>query len=155
MDGDSRYPDDDSTQYAQEYAQEILNRAAYESTALDEAAFESPDLQRLLLLLHLIPVFGLVPSIWALANRSSHPQQRATSRLSITLAGAWLLGYASLNLGAMGGGPELNSLGSSLMLFNTLLTSGYFIGSVALMLRVWQKRPLQVPGFSKLAKHLP
>jgi hypothetical protein len=135
--------------------QELLNRAAYASNALDETAFASPDLERLLLLLYLIPVFGLVPSIWVLAKRSSNQPQRATSRLSVTLAAAWVLGYALLNLGAMGGGSELNSLGSSLMLFNTLLTSGYFVGSVALMLRVWQKQPLQVPGLSKIAKHLP
>lgn len=135
--------------------QELLNRAAYASTALDETAFASPELERLLLLLYLIPVFGLVPSIWALAHRRSNRQQRSTSRLSVTLAAAWVLGYVLLNLGAMGGGSELNSLGSSLMLFNTLLTSGYFVGSVALMLRVWQKQPLQVPGLSKIAKHLP
>jgi hypothetical protein len=135
--------------------QELLNRAAYASNALDETAFSSPDLERLLLLLYLIPVFGVVPSIWVLAKRNSNQAQRATSRLSVTLATTWLLGYALLNLGAMAGGSELNSLGSSLMLFNTLLTSGYFVGSVALMLRVWQKQPLQVPGLSNIAKHLP
>jgi hypothetical protein len=135
--------------------QELLNRAAYASDALDETAFASPDLERLQLLLYLIPVFGLGPSIWALAHRSSRQPQRATSRLSVTLAAAWVLGYTLLNLGAMAGGSELNSLGSSLMLFNTLLTSGYFVGSVALMLRVWQKQPLQVPGLSNIAKHLP
>jgi hypothetical protein len=138
-----------------QFEQEILNRAAYESTALDDTAFETPDLNRLLLLLHLIPVFGLVPSVWTLTRQTHNRQQRSTSRLAITLAAIWALGYATLNFGAGGGDTELNSLGSSLMLFNTLLTSGYFVGSVVLMLRVWQKQPLQVPGLSNIAKHLP
>jgi hypothetical protein len=137
------------------FEQEILNRAAYESTALDLEAFENRDLERLLLLLHLVPVFGLIPSIWSLTHRQSDRQQRATSRLSITLAVVWSLGYAGLNAGAMGGGAELNPLGSSLLLFNTLLTSGYFVTSVWLMLRVWQKQAPRIPGISTMAQHLP
>jgi hypothetical protein len=137
------------------FEQEILNRAAYESTALDLEAFENRDLQRLFLLLHLVPVFGLVPSVWSLTHRQSDRQQRATSRLAITLAVIWALGYAGLNAGAMGGGAELNPLGSSLLMFNTLLTSGYFVTSVWLMLRVWQKQAPRLPGISTIAKHLP
>jgi hypothetical protein len=137
------------------FEQEILNRAAYESTALDLEAFENRDLQRLFLLLHLVPVFGLIPSVWSLTHRQSDRQQRATSRLAITLAVIWALGYAGLNAGAMGGGAELNPLGSSLLLFNTLLTSGYFVTSMWLMLRVWQKQAPRLPGFSTIAKHLP
>jgi hypothetical protein len=137
------------------FEQEILNRAAYESNALDLEAFENRDLQRLFLLLHLVPVFGLVPSVWSLTNRQSDRQQRATSRLAITLAVVWALGYAGLNVGAMGGGAELNPLGSSLLLFNTLLTSGYFVTSMWLMLRVWQKQAPHLPGISTIAKHLP
>jgi hypothetical protein len=137
------------------FEQEILNRAAYESNALDLEAFENRDLQRLFLLLHLVPVFGLLPSVWSLMNRQSDRQQRATSRLAITLAVVWALGYAGLNAGAMGGGAELNPWGSSLLMFNTLLTSGYFVTSMWLMLRVWQKQTPRLPGISTIAKHLP
>lgn len=135
------------------FERDILLRAALDTD--NQHIFENQDIERLWLFVYLMPVFGLVPSVWTLASRTSDRSRRSTSRLAITVAAAWVLGYAGLNLSGLGSGSELSSLGSSALLLNTFLTSGYFLTCLWLMTRLWQNQPLQLPGLSKIAKHLP
>lgn len=110
-----------------------------------------PDaLHRLETFLYLTPVIGVLPSMWAVYRRQRHPRQLAVCRLSIFLAFAWLSTYLSLNIGA-----DLSSastLGLRLLFLNTLATSGYFTVSLWLMVQLWQKKSLRLPGFSALAE---
>lgn len=121
---------------------------------IDLEAFESPTLQRLWLFIYLLPVFGLIPSIWNLSQRKGDRHQRAVSRLAVTLAVTWLLGYGLLSGGA--GISESSSWSqSSFLVMNSLWSSGYFLLSFWLMVRVWQRRSLHLPLLSRISKHLP
>jgi hypothetical protein len=51
------------------------------------------------------------------------------------------------------GGPQ--GAGLSLLLFNSLFTSSYFVTMLWLMVRVWQRKSYEIPGVSRLAKLLP
>ena len=69
------------------------------------------------------------------------------SRLSITLALIWMLGYLLLTTGA-----AADFLTLRLLILNSFLTSGYFLVSVWLIFRVIQGKSARLPGFSNLAE---
>lgn len=121
-----------------------------------ETAFENHTLQRLGLFIYLIPVFGVLPALWTLNRRQSSKSHREVSRLVVILALVWVSGYSCLNLGAgWSGEVDAQGLRTSLLLLNTLLTSSYFLTQIGLMVRLWQGQSLQLPGLSRLARHLP
>lgn len=121
-----------------------------------EDAFENPDLKRLVLFVYLIPVFGLIPAAWTLSRRKSDRPHRAVSRLTLTLGGSWILGTTLLNTGlALSQAEETQGVGLSLLVLNSLLTSGYFVTCLWLMLRLWKRQSLEIPGLSWVAKYLP
>jgi hypothetical protein len=100
--------------------------------------------------LYLTPVIGLLPSIWAIYRRQKDKRELAACRLSILLAFLWLTTYLSLNVGADLSGAS--ALGLRLLFLNSLATSSYFITSLWLMMLLWQKKSLRLPGFSALAE---
>jgi hypothetical protein len=107
-------------------------------------------LNRLATFLYLTPVIGLLPSMWAIYRRQQDKRQLAVCRLSIFLAFAWLSVYLSLNVGADLAGAS--PIGFRLLFLNSLATSGYFMTSIWLMMLLWQKKSLRLPGFSALAE---
>lgn len=107
-------------------------------------------LKRLETFLYLTPVIGLLPSIWAIYRRQRDKRELAVCRLSILLAFIWLSTYLSLNVSADLSGAS--SLGLRLLFLNSLATSSYFIASLWLMMLLWQKKSLRLPGFSALAE---
>ena len=109
---------------------------------------ENSDLQRLQLFVYLVPVLGFFPAIWTLYRRQGTREQQAVSRLSVTLAFGWLLGYILLSTGAQ----TSDFLTLRLLFLNTLLTSGYFLVSIGLMARVWQRKSVRLPGISRVAE---
>lgn len=138
---------------------------------------EKQNLKHLQMFCYLIPVIGFFPSLWTLyhyGNRRSkcrgdlllHPsvtessdpmkpdqasrEQLAVSRLSVTLAGTWLMGYFSLGVGA----STTEFLTLRLLMLNSLLTSGYFLVSIWLMVRLSSRKSVRLPGFSRLAERV-
>ena len=117
---------------------------------------ENYDLNHLQLFFYLIPVLGFFPSLWTLyqrdksENSSFKTEQLKVSRLSVTLASSWLIGYLLLGMGA----ETSEYLSLRLLILNTFLTSGYFLVSMMLMIRLYQRKPLRVPGFSLLARQV-
>jgi hypothetical protein len=109
---------------------------------------ENSDLDRLQLFVYLVPVLGFFPALWTLYRRQGSREQQAVSRLSVTLAFGWLLGYILLSAG--GQASEFWTL--RLLFMNTMLTSGYFIVSVGLMVRLWQRKSPRLPGISRIAE---
>jgi hypothetical protein len=107
-------------------------------------------LDRLATFLYLTPVIGLLPSIWAIYRRQQDKRQLAVCRLSVFLALTWLSIYLSLNVGADLSGDS--TAGFRLLFLNSLATSGYFMASLWLMMLLWQKKSLKLPGFSALAE---
>jgi hypothetical protein len=107
-------------------------------------------LDRLETFLYLTPVIGILPSMWAIYRRQKDKRQLAVCRLSILLAFIWLTTYLSLNVSADLSGAS--SIGLRLLFLNTLATSGYFMTSLWLMMLLWQKKSIRLPGFSALAE---
>ncbi|MBV9387275.1 MAG: hypothetical protein JOZ78_12700 [Chroococcidiopsidaceae cyanobacterium CP_BM_ER_R8_30] len=116
----------------------------------DIESADNPTFKRLYLLVYLIPIFGFFPALWTLYRRQGNREQLTVSRLSVTLAGSWLLGY--LLLGTAGEMSEFLTL--RLLLLNTLLTSGYFIVSLWLMVRLYSRQSPRLPGFSRFAERV-
>ncbi len=114
---------------------------------------ERDALERLETFLYLTPVIGLVPSIWALYRRQRDRRQLAACRLSILLALMWLSAYLSLDVGTDLAGAS-TALALRLLFLNGLATSSYFIASVWLMVLLWQKKSVRLPGFSALAERI-
>jgi hypothetical protein len=133
--------------------EEIVNGLQWQISG-ESDAFENKTLDRLHLFLYMVPVFGLIPAGLTLANRKSSRQHRSASRLCISVTLSWAMLYALLNLG-VGLANETSGTGLSLLILNGLLTSGYFLTSYGLMIKLWQNQPLNLPGFSRIAKHLP
>jgi len=77
----------------------------------------------------------------------SQKEKLAVSRLSVTLALSWLLAYFLLGAGA----ETSEFLNFRLLMLNSLLTSGYFLVSLWLMLRLTTGKSVRLPGFSALA----
>jgi hypothetical protein len=113
--------------------------------------FAAQDLKRLQIFLYLIPVVGFFPALWTLYSGKGSREQRNASRLAITLSLGWVLGYILLGAGAQ----ISDSLTLPLLIMTSLLTSGYFLANVWLMVRLWQRRPLRLPGISRLSDRLP
>jgi hypothetical protein len=113
------------------------------------ASFQYP-IPKTQLLLYLIPIIGFFPSLWTLYRGQGSREQLAISRLSITLAVTWLLGYLLLATGA----ATSDFFSLRLFILNSFLTSGYFLVSVWLILGVMQGKSGRLPGFSTLAERV-
>ncbi|MFB2922810.1 MULTISPECIES: hypothetical protein [Aerosakkonema] len=109
--------------------------------------FENPDLKRVELFIYLTPIIGFFPALWTLYRRQGTRYRQAVSRLSVTLALSWLLGYILLGAGA----DASESMKLPLLLMNSLLTSSYFVVSVWLMIRFSQRQSLRIPIVSQIA----
>lgn len=122
---------------------------------------DNSDFKDLKLFIYLIPIIGFFPSLWTLYRHGNDKQpsdslpyqvrrQVNTSRLSVTLAGCWLLGYILLGFGA----ETSEFLALRLLVLNTLLTSGYFLVTILLMIRLVSGKSARLPGFSRLAERV-
>ena len=117
------------------------------------------------LYLHLVPVFGVVLSLWSLYGeapygKSSDPlegtdrdQVRAASRLSVTLGIACISAIALLGAGASTQASQMASL--RFLLASSFIGSGYFLLSLALMFRVAKGQSIRLPGVSQFSRRLP
>ena len=116
----------------------------------DSNPFENQHIKHLQLFFYLVPVVGFFPSLWTLYRRQGNKQEQAVSRLAVTLALAWLSGYVLL-----GAGAEVSDYWAMRLLFiNSLLTSGYFLVSLWLMVLLWQRKSLRLPGISRFAERV-
>ncbi|XGV98187.1 MAG: hypothetical protein ACAF41_04480 [Leptolyngbya sp. BL-A-14] len=113
--------------------------------------FENQDIKRLQLFIYLIPVVGFFPALWTLYRGQGSRQEKNLSRLVVTLAMGWLLGYLLLGAGA----NASESLSLSLLITSSLFTSGYFLVNLWLMVQLWRRKPLRLPIVSKLGDRLP
>lgn len=108
-------------------------------------------LETLKLMIYLVPIFGTVPALVSLIRQSGSQREQGISRLVITLALSWLIIY-----GLLGAGSQLApALSLRLLISNTLVTTGYMLTNLTLMVRLLQGKPVRLPGFSRLSKRLP
>jgi hypothetical protein len=121
-----------------------------EKSTLSFIPSEDANISPLPVVLYLVPVIGFFPSLWTLYRRQGSREQLNVSRLSITLALTWLLGYLLLGAGATTG--EFFTF--RLLLLNSFLTSGYFLVSAWLIVRTFQGKSNYIPGFSRFANRV-
>lgn len=111
----------------------------------------SQTLEKLKLLIYLVPIFGFFPAVWSLWLRQGSRQEQAASRLVVTLAVGWLLTYALLSAGS-----QLSpALTLRFLVSGTLVTTGYFVTNLWLMIRLLQGKAVRLPGLSQLSNRLP
>ena len=98
--------------------------------------------RHLKLWIYLLPIVGIVPSLWTLyrpqksAPTPENREQQKVSRLSLTLVLVWLSSYALLSMGA----SHVSGIMSFRFLYaNAILTSAYFIVCTAFMSRLGHK----------------
>ncbi|MCC3407892.1 MAG: hypothetical protein JGK17_20315 [Microcoleus sp. PH2017_10_PVI_O_A] len=111
---------------------------------------DNPELDRASLFVLMIPVIGFFPALWNLYRRQGSPERKAVSRLAIALAFSWLLGHILLEAVAIS--AESGTL--TMLLMSSLLTTSYFIVALGLMVRLWKRQPLWLPGISRVAEQV-
>jgi len=116
---------------------------------------ESEDnLQRLRTLINLVPVVGIVPSLWTLYRSDpAEPIVQNASRMAVVLALSWVSATVLLGAGANLPVSQLATL--RLMLANGFVGTGYFLISFWLMWRVWQRKSIRLPVVSAASRRLP
>ncbi len=112
------------------------------------------------LYLHLIPVFGMLPSLWTLygegeasAEDIEGAQVRSASRLSVVIGLGCISAIALLGAGATTQASQVASL--RFLLASSFVGSGYFLLSIGLMFRVAKGQSIRLPGVSQLGRRLP
>lgn len=114
--------------------------------------FENPAAQHLKLFLYLVPVVGFFPALWSLYYRSSgSKQEKDLSRVVVILTLGWLLVYLLLGAGA----EVSESLSVPLLISSSVMTSGFFLTNIWLMVRLWQRKSVRLPGISQVGDRLP
>lgn len=118
---------------------------------LKNRASPGDTLERLKLVIYLVPVFGVAPALYSLWQKQGSRQEQSVSRLVITLALSWVVIY-----GLLSAGSQLSpGLSLRFLISNTLVTTGYTLTNLVLMVRLLQGKTVKVPGFSRLSKRLP
>ncbi|MGB3787848.1 MAG: hypothetical protein WA949_07550 [Phormidesmis sp.] len=117
-------------------------------------------LQKLQVYLHLVPVFGIILSLWSLYGKSSStvedPEEamvKAASRLSVIFGLVCVGAIASLGAGAHSQTSQINQL--RFLFASSFVGSGYFLLSLTLMFRVAKDQSIRLPGLSQLSRRLP
>jgi hypothetical protein len=111
---------------------------------------ERTGLNRLAIFIYLTPILGLLPSAWTLYQNRADKHQIAAARLAIVMGMFWLAAYSGLNFTA----DTLESTSESafrLLFVNSLMTSGYFLTSLGLMIRLSGGKSVRLPGLSQVA----
>lgn len=113
--------------------------------------FENPELKRLQLFIYLTPAIGFFPALWTLYRRNGDRRAQTASRLAVILGSIWVGGQVLLATGMKTAQP----LTFPFLLTSSLLTSSYFLVTFWLMVRLWRRQSLKLPGIGDLGDRLP
>ncbi len=124
----------------------------------------APSLQKMRMYLHLVPVFGILPSLWTLYGENygeeravtediAEKQVKAASRLSVLIGLSCISAIALFGAGATTQASQLASI--RFLLASSFVGSGYFLLSISLMFRVAKGQSIRLPGVSQLSRRLP
>ena len=105
-------------------------------------------------LINLVPVVGIVPSLWTLYQANpAEPTLRSASRTAVVLALSWISATVLLSAGA--NLPLSHWATMRLLLANGFVGTGYFLANFWLMWRVWQRKSTRLPIVSAASRRLP
>ncbi|MBE9033105.1 hypothetical protein IQ266_25540 [filamentous cyanobacterium LEGE 11480] len=110
---------------------------------LDRQASETGSLK---LMLYFMPVFGIIPALWSLNSETSTRTERNASRVAVKLALTWFASYMLFDIGAQ----NIDALHLPLLLTSSLITSGYFVMNLWLVILLWQRKSIDVPLLGKV-----
>lgn len=113
--------------------------------------FENPEAKHLKLFLYAVPVVGFFPALWSLYYRSGTKQEQDLSRVVVTLTLGWLFAYLLLGVGA----ETVDGWSVPLLVSSSVMTSTYFLANIWLMMRLWQRKSVRLPGISQVGDRLP
>jgi hypothetical protein len=102
---------------------------------------QDSEFRSLKLMLYFMPVFGIIPALWSLNHESSTRAERNASRMAIKLALTWFASYMLFDVGAQ----NIDALHLPLLLTSSLITSGYFVMNLWLVILLWQRKSVDVP----------
>jgi len=102
--------------------------------------------------LYLLPIAGIIPALWTLSRQKENHRERRVSRLSVILALSWLIAYSLLGVGSQIMPSTVWSV--RLLYLDGLITSGYFVTCLVLLIRLWRGKTPKLPGMSPLADQL-
>jgi uncharacterized membrane protein YhdT len=113
--------------------------------------------RHLKLWIYLLPIVGILPSIWTLyqpqtnhqANLAEDWEQKKVSRLSLNLVLIWLVSYCLLSFGATNVSERISF---RLLYANAILTTAYFVTCIVLMSRLSHRTSPSVNQVKKLNK---
>jgi hypothetical protein len=111
-------------------------------------SFDRHEIKNLMLLLYLMPVFGVGPAMWTLSQPDRPKAEKALSRMAIKLMMAWFAGTVLLEMGV----ENVDALKLPLLIVSSVFTSGYFVLNLGLMLRLWQGRTIDLPLFGRVSR---
>lgn len=110
---------------------------------------ENKKLQKRQLWFYLLPVIGVIPSLWTLYRDQTNSEQKKVSRFSVSLMFIWLTAYISLFVGSE---QASDILAFRLLYTNALLTTGYFLICLVLMFRLQKGKSPYLPLINFLIK---
>ena len=108
---------------------------------------ETTKSQKRQLWIYLLPVVGVIPSLWTLSRDSADSEHKKTSRISLILTIIWLSTYFSLWLGAA---QTSDLLSFRLLYTNALITTSYFLICFGLMFQISQGKSPYFPLLNSL-----
>lgn len=99
------------------------------------------------LVFYLIPIVGTIPALLTLQRKTATSRQKQVSRLAVVLALSWLIAYSLLGWGSSFTSSTLWSV--RLLYLDGLITSGYFLTCLVLLIRLWRGKTPKLPGVMK------
>ncbi|MCS6814974.1 MAG: hypothetical protein NZ772_15575 [Cyanobacteria bacterium] len=99
-------------------------------------ALVADNLTRLNYFLYLVPIFGVFPALWRLYRQQGSREEQRLARLVIFMAFVWLAGTLLMQTSSQAN----EGMRLPLLLMSSVLTSGYFVTNLWLMIRVWQRK---------------
>ncbi len=122
-------------------------------------------LLKLRIYLHLVPVFGVLLSLWILygerafqredsvSNSEADAQLRSVSRLAVVM-GLGCVGAIALLAGAADS-QVFQAANLRFLIACSFIGSSYFLLNLSLMFRVAKGQSIRLPGISPLSRRLP
>jgi hypothetical protein len=109
---------------------------------------QESELRNLKLMLYFMPVFGVIPALWSLNRTDSTRAERNASRVAIKLALTWFASYLLFDVSA----NNIEALHIPLLLTSGLITSGYFVLNLWLVILLWQRKSVNLPWFGQVER---
>jgi hypothetical protein len=145
-----------SDPYQDPISAELLEQLERIPQEVDRSLLRRKEQTRLQSILYLVPFAGFVPAIWTLYHKPTKTdraqrQSQEAAQLAVSTGGLWAIVMVLLTVGVPGSGE---GIGITPLVLTSLLTSGYFLTNVWLMIQVLRRQRMYLPGLSEVGQRL-